>query len=526
MAIKPRLRFEIFRRDSYTCRYCFRTEVPLTLDHVVPSVLGGTDAPTNLVTCCEECNSGKTSTLQGGPTIPDVDDDLIRWARAMKRAASIAREKHDEMARYREAFKTRWGAWHFTADKSPIPLPEDWAESVGRFCAEGLPDWMWDSIIRRAMSGASGNPFKHASDLARNKLYELQQRARAEFDGQPDESTFSERIAAQFRESWGNADSQPSADDLRMLDTHARAANAAGYEEVSIAYAAYMGGTECNPEIKDYLDTVDDVFDLERAVCDDGPFGKGGIDRELIPTQDQRDAQIMAEAAVVAWRRTWIEHPDDRAAPDSMAEECIREQVHDLYPSCLDAADAIRGAMWTGSAGEADITDGRSSADRSGDTELAVSAWQHSYHLTTGTYPTNEQTEAVWADLYALLDNKAWPYNLAVAAAFAGAHGTTRMHFGLRRDQIEAIGVPHGPQMVEDVWARTWLLAAGSTPTEADRMQFRDSVAALPDERRRGDVMVAALTAGLYQSAELVAGHPWAPSVFEAAANISLAGGA
>ena len=526
MAIKPRLRFEIFRRDHHTCRYCFRTEVALTIDHVVPSILGGSDAPTNLVTCCEECNSGKSSALQGGPTVDDVDDDLIRWTRAMKRAAAIAREKHDEVERYREAFKTRWGDWHFTADKRPVPLPDGWAESIDRFCAEGLPEWMWDGIIRRAMSGVSGSNFRCACDLARNKLYELQRRARAEVDGQPDESTFSERIAAQFLESWGDPDSKPSADDLRILDTHARAANAAGYEEVSIACAAYKGAQDCNPGIKAYLDTVDDVFDLERAVGDDGPFGKGGIDRDLIPTQDERDAEIVAEAAVVAWRRAWLDHPDERAAPDHADEQCVREQVRDLYPGALDADEAIQGMTWAGSEGKTDLNDGRSSAKAFSETELAVSAWEHAYSLATGVRSTPEQMQAVWEDLYTLRKNQAWAYDLAVAAVFAGTHGTTRMHCGLKSEQAEAIGVSKNAQLIEDTWARAWLMSAGSAPTESDRVRFRASVGPLTGGRRRGDVIVAALTAGVYQSAELMAGHPWAPSAIDAASNFSLIGGA
>lgn len=70
MAVSKRLRFEIFRRDSHTCRYCGATApgTPLRVDHIVPVALGGTDHPSNLVTSCEPCNSGKTSTLDGQVT--------------------------------------------------------------------------------------------------------------------------------------------------------------------------------------------------------------------------------------------------------------------------------------------------------------------------------------------------------------------------------------------------------------------------------------------------------------------------
>lgn len=78
MAVSKRLRYEILRRDSHTCRYCGATApgVPLRVDHIVPVALGGTDHPSNLVTSCEPCNSGKTSTLT--EAVAEADDAAIR----------------------------------------------------------------------------------------------------------------------------------------------------------------------------------------------------------------------------------------------------------------------------------------------------------------------------------------------------------------------------------------------------------------------------------------------------------------
>jgi len=50
---------EVFRRDSYTCQYCGRTEADLTLDHVIPRRLGGTHSWENLVAACRVCNHRK-----------------------------------------------------------------------------------------------------------------------------------------------------------------------------------------------------------------------------------------------------------------------------------------------------------------------------------------------------------------------------------------------------------------------------------------------------------------------------------
>ena len=61
--ISKALRFEVFKRDSFTCQYCGRSapEVVLEVDHIVPVSKGGTNDLFNLVTSCKECNRGKSN---------------------------------------------------------------------------------------------------------------------------------------------------------------------------------------------------------------------------------------------------------------------------------------------------------------------------------------------------------------------------------------------------------------------------------------------------------------------------------
>lgn len=62
MPLSVRTRFEVFKRDDFTCRYCARKspEVVLEVDHIVPVCEGGTDDAMNLATSCWECNRGKS----------------------------------------------------------------------------------------------------------------------------------------------------------------------------------------------------------------------------------------------------------------------------------------------------------------------------------------------------------------------------------------------------------------------------------------------------------------------------------
>ncbi|MDE7425367.1 MAG: HNH endonuclease [Lachnospiraceae bacterium] len=59
--ISNKLRFEVFKRDNFTCQYCGRMapDVILQVDHINPVSKGGTNDILNLVTSCFECNNGK-----------------------------------------------------------------------------------------------------------------------------------------------------------------------------------------------------------------------------------------------------------------------------------------------------------------------------------------------------------------------------------------------------------------------------------------------------------------------------------
>jgi hypothetical protein len=64
MSVSVKVRFDIFKRDDFTCRYCglCSPEVVLEIDHIVPVCEGGSDDPINLTTSCWSCNRGKGGT--------------------------------------------------------------------------------------------------------------------------------------------------------------------------------------------------------------------------------------------------------------------------------------------------------------------------------------------------------------------------------------------------------------------------------------------------------------------------------
>lgn len=69
MVVHPRpvvrlTRREIFRRDNFTCQYCGKRTLDLTVDHVLPRHMGGQHVWSNVVAACSACNHRK-----GGRTL-------------------------------------------------------------------------------------------------------------------------------------------------------------------------------------------------------------------------------------------------------------------------------------------------------------------------------------------------------------------------------------------------------------------------------------------------------------------------
>ena len=63
-SLSKKIRFEVFKRDHFTCQYCGRMapDVILEVDHMHPVAEGGDDDIINLITSCRDCNRGKGRT--------------------------------------------------------------------------------------------------------------------------------------------------------------------------------------------------------------------------------------------------------------------------------------------------------------------------------------------------------------------------------------------------------------------------------------------------------------------------------
>lgn len=133
MAVSKRTRYEVLRRDNHTCRYCGAAapDAKLTVDHVTPVALGGSDDPSNLVAACRDCNYGKSSSAPDATLVADVKALDIKWAGAMARAAEILAQKRKDHDDYVLAFLKVWEGYGRTPDW------DEWG--ITRLYQAGLP---------------------------------------------------------------------------------------------------------------------------------------------------------------------------------------------------------------------------------------------------------------------------------------------------------------------------------------------------------------------------------------------------
>lgn len=115
MAVSKRKRFEVFKRDKFTCQYCGKRppDVVLECDHIVPKVEGGPDTLENLTTSCMPCNQGKA-----GKPLDDVApalDELEQLA-ALQEMQERKRDLRQQIAAAEAQRETEEEAINFVAD--------------------------------------------------------------------------------------------------------------------------------------------------------------------------------------------------------------------------------------------------------------------------------------------------------------------------------------------------------------------------------------------------------------------------
>lgn len=135
MAVSVRTRFEVFKRDEFTCRYCGKKspEVVLEVDHITPVCEGGTDDTINLATSCWDCNRGKSGiALSEVITGEDPHDKAV-----------LLLERRRQLEEYNAVL--RIDREQRTADLES--LVDYWTHSGSRYLKGKDEDWIFTALL-------------------------------------------------------------------------------------------------------------------------------------------------------------------------------------------------------------------------------------------------------------------------------------------------------------------------------------------------------------------------------------------
>lgn len=189
MVVSKRVRYEVLRRDGFTCRYCHAQDKPLEVDHVVPVSLGGSDKPENLVAACHDCNIGKCSVQPDETTVEDVSKKALEFRIALQEALSARVLDLDEENEFLDEVLYRWETITDLGDGYCLPMPDSWKGTARYWHGIGVPFGIIEYAFtiakekvdcRRIPNHAA---FNYATGVVGNKVRESMDRAREAIDG-------------------------------------------------------------------------------------------------------------------------------------------------------------------------------------------------------------------------------------------------------------------------------------------------------------------------------------------------------
>jgi hypothetical protein len=173
--LSKKTRFEVFKRDGFTCQYCgaHPPAAILECDHIKPVAEGGLNDQDNLVTACFTCNRGKGAiSLNAVPQSLTDKAAMVAETEAQLRGYSAVMEaKRERIA------EDMWRVAEIIEPGSGKKgMSRDWTASIRRFNEKlGLHECLDSAVIARAkFPGGGAKTFRYFCGICWNKIRETE----------------------------------------------------------------------------------------------------------------------------------------------------------------------------------------------------------------------------------------------------------------------------------------------------------------------------------------------------------------
>lgn len=121
-SLTKKVRFEVFKRDGFTCAYCGSTppNVNLEVDHIRPVSKGGGNDIDNLITSCFDCNRGKSNVEL--TSVPKTVSEKLKESKEReeqylefkKHCKKIEARINKEVSQVEDIYNSHYDGWLFS----------------------------------------------------------------------------------------------------------------------------------------------------------------------------------------------------------------------------------------------------------------------------------------------------------------------------------------------------------------------------------------------------------------------------
>lgn len=157
-AISKKTRFEVFKRDNFTCQYCGKTppDVMLEIDHLKPVSKNGSDNINNLITACFDCNRGKSNI------------EINRIPNSLQENYEILHERQEQLKEYQKIIAAIERNYVKNIERVNT-IFNDW------FADQGLTDKFKRTTVKLFLKKLPHNKVFDAMDIACSKIHKPDQ---------------------------------------------------------------------------------------------------------------------------------------------------------------------------------------------------------------------------------------------------------------------------------------------------------------------------------------------------------------
>ncbi len=173
-SIPKKTRFEVFKRDSFTCQFCGRKapDVLLVVDHMEPVSKGGTNHILNLITACRDCNLGKSDRRLADHTVLDKQRQQLEELQERKEQIEMMFQWHKGLLALEDHLITQLS--NYWSEQVPgFSLNENGIKGLKRLKREFELDEIMTAMkiaAEQYLEYADGQPTRESAELAWKKV--------------------------------------------------------------------------------------------------------------------------------------------------------------------------------------------------------------------------------------------------------------------------------------------------------------------------------------------------------------------